>query len=193
MVLIATLCFAALASALTLNTPTNWQSSSNSTVTWTSAPGDPATFSIELVQPTLLNGPLAVVDSATTSNGSISFNLPAVPEGSGYTLEAVAISNINDVLSTSGSFSIAPAPVVSASTPTGTASVTLPIQTTPATSPTVTAPVSSAPGPSSSGGSSSAPAPLNPGNAAGRVAVLPFLGTLTTGVWAAVGAALIAL
>jgi len=94
-----------LISALTLNVPTNLTSGGQATITWTSAPTDPATFTLELIN-TVFHNSFAISNNLVPSAGSVTIQLPIVPAGAGYTLEAVQIGNINNVYSTSGSFSI---------------------------------------------------------------------------------------
>jgi len=95
-----------LISALTLSTPENLSSGGSATINWTSAAGDPSTFSIELLNVVFHNS-FAIANNVQPSAGTITLTLPSVPPGDGYTLEAVDISNITNVYATSGSFSIA--------------------------------------------------------------------------------------
>ncbi|KZW02197.1 hypothetical protein EXIGLDRAFT_482355 [Exidia glandulosa HHB12029] len=110
MAILALILATTLVNALTLNTPSSLTASTNNTVSWTAADGDPSSFSLELLQPQLLNGPLGIVPTVNTSDGSVTFILPEVPAGSDYTIEAVGVSNITNVLDTSDSFAISAAP-----------------------------------------------------------------------------------
>ena len=77
-------------SALTLNTPENLASGGSATITWTTASGDPSTFSIELLN-TVFHNSFAIANNVNPSSGTITLDLPIVPPGNGYTLEAVDI------------------------------------------------------------------------------------------------------
>ncbi|KAF8588375.1 hypothetical protein K439DRAFT_1335374, partial [Ramaria rubella] len=63
-------------------------------------------FSIELINQ-IFNSQFALANNVATTQGSISFSLPVVPPGSGYTIEFVNIGNINQIFATSASFSVA--------------------------------------------------------------------------------------
>ncbi|OCH84038.1 hypothetical protein OBBRIDRAFT_840009 [Obba rivulosa] len=102
--------FVPFVSALTLQTPTNWESGTNANVSWTNAAGDPSTWSLELVNPTNFHNSFAIANNVNPAPGFITVQLPIVPAGSGYVLEAVGISNISDVISQTGEFSIAQTP-----------------------------------------------------------------------------------
>ncbi|THH09820.1 hypothetical protein EW146_g8565 [Bondarzewia mesenterica] len=91
---------------LTLNVPDNLSSGGPATISWTTASGDPSTFSIELLN-TIFHNSFAIANNVQPSLGSITIQLPAVPPGDGYTLEAVNITDINQVFATTGGFSIA--------------------------------------------------------------------------------------
>ncbi|KAF7976210.1 hypothetical protein HWV62_7400 [Athelia sp. TMB] len=110
-------------SALTLSTPKDnaWSSGGSATVDWTSSSGDPSTFTLELSN-TAFHNSYAIANNVNPSSGSISFSLPIVPAGAGYTVIAVAIGNISDVYATTGSFSVAAAPSSSAVSSSASAS-----------------------------------------------------------------------
>ncbi|KAF9562287.1 hypothetical protein CPC08DRAFT_817229 [Agrocybe pediades] len=109
------LAFAApLVSALTLQVPENPTSAGQITIKWTSAPGDPETFSFELIN-TAFNNAFAIANNVNPTAGQLTLTLPPVPVGDGYTLEAVNIGNINDVFASSPSFSIGAATTTSSS------------------------------------------------------------------------------
>ncbi|OCH84935.1 hypothetical protein OBBRIDRAFT_798661 [Obba rivulosa] len=97
-------------SALTLQTPTDWQSGTAVNVSWTNAVGDPSTWSLELVNPTNFHNSFAIANNVNPAPGVLSIRLPIVPAGGGYILEAVGISNISNVISQTGEFSIAQTP-----------------------------------------------------------------------------------
>jgi len=95
-------------SALTINAPsTQCASGGQCTITWTTSAGDPGTFTLELLN-TVFHNSFAIGNNLVPSAGSATIELPIVPAGDGYTLEAVQIGDINTVYSTSGSFSISP-------------------------------------------------------------------------------------
>ncbi|EDR01117.1 uncharacterized protein LACBIDRAFT_312424 [Laccaria bicolor S238N-H82] len=96
---------APLVSALTVSNPTNPTSGGQMTISWTTAAGDPDSFSIELIN-TSFNNAFAIANNVDPSTGSITLTLPVVPVGAGYTIEFVDIGDINKVYTTSGSFSI---------------------------------------------------------------------------------------
>ncbi|OAX38947.1 hypothetical protein K503DRAFT_690596, partial [Rhizopogon vinicolor AM-OR11-026] len=94
-----------LASALTLDTPTGATNGGIVTITWSATTSDPSTFSIELVN-TIFHNTFAIANSVQTSTGSLTLELPQIPVGDGYTIEAIQYNNINVVLATSGDFSV---------------------------------------------------------------------------------------
>ncbi|CAA7264945.1 unnamed protein product [Cyclocybe aegerita] len=97
---------AQLASALVLQIPENPTSGGSVTIRWTNEASDTFdTFSLELIN-TAFNNAFAIANNVNPSAGQITLTLPIVPVGSGYTLEAVNIGNINDVFASTGSFSI---------------------------------------------------------------------------------------
>ncbi|KAI0081181.1 hypothetical protein K474DRAFT_1704192 [Panus rudis PR-1116 ss-1] len=99
---------APLVSAFTFSgVPSGWHSGDQVSVNWTTTPSDPTSFSLELQNPDLFHQALALANNVDTSSGTVAFTLPIVPASSGYTLQAVNITNINQVYSESGSFSIA--------------------------------------------------------------------------------------
>ena len=64
--------------AIVISVPTNATSSSTITVTWTSQPGDPSVFSLELTNPSF-HQDFAVGNNLDTSLGTFTFELPVVP------------------------------------------------------------------------------------------------------------------
>jgi len=124
-----------LVAGLTLNVPEIPTSGGSVTIQWTTVAGDPTTFSLELLNPSF-NNAFAIANNVPTSDGKITLNLPIVPVGPGYTLEAVDIGNINNVYATTGSFSIGATASTTSTTTTGTsttATSTSPITTLSAT------------------------------------------------------------
>ncbi|KAJ3517406.1 hypothetical protein NLJ89_g527 [Agrocybe chaxingu] len=89
---------AQLASALVLQIPENPTSGGTVTIRWTNEASDTFdTFSLELIN-TAFNNAFAIANNVNPTENSITLTLPIVPVGAGYTLEAVNIGNINDVL-----------------------------------------------------------------------------------------------
>ncbi|KAJ7453331.1 hypothetical protein B0H11DRAFT_2071821 [Mycena galericulata] len=122
--------------SLTLNAPTSAQSGATTTITWTSNSTD-STFSIELFHPTF-NAAIAIANNVDPSLNQIMVELPSVPPGDGYTIEAVNIANINQVFSTSADFSIAPGASSSLSSASATTASATAGSAVPSTSGSVT-------------------------------------------------------
>jgi len=105
------------------------QTDSPVTFTWTTSDNaDPPYFSLVL-QRTSFHNTYAIANNVLTTSQSISLTIPTVPVGDGYTLQAVNISDINDVYSNFGPFSIlaAASSTASSSTASGaSSSATLP-------------------------------------------------------------------
>ncbi|KAL0563900.1 hypothetical protein V5O48_017741 [Marasmius crinis-equi] len=93
-----------LATALTLQTPSNVNSEQNVTVSWSDSNGAPP-FTLELHN-TIFNSDFAVANSVNPTENSITFLMPQVPAEGGYTFRAVSISDINQVFSETSQFSI---------------------------------------------------------------------------------------
>ncbi|CAL1694356.1 unnamed protein product [Somion occarium] len=93
-------------SAFTFSTPTDWHSSSQVVANWTTLSTDPTSFSLELNNPDLFHQALALGNNVDTSSGTLSFALGVVPASSGYTLQAVNVTNINQIFAESAPFSI---------------------------------------------------------------------------------------
>jgi hypothetical protein len=96
---------APLSSALTIDTPTNWTSGGQAVISWENAQGDPSTWSFELIN-VVFNDAFAIANNVDPSSSPLTIELPIVPAGAGYTLEAVNIGNITNVYATTASFSI---------------------------------------------------------------------------------------
>jgi len=135
---VALLAFVApLVAGLTLQIPENPTSGGSVTIKWTSASGDPATFTLELTNESFHNS-FAIANNVQPESGQITLNLPVVPVGDGYTLEAVDIGNISNVYSTTGSFSVGANAASSSSTSSGTSTTS-----TGTSASTLTSPLSS--------------------------------------------------
>ncbi|KZT08587.1 uncharacterized protein LAESUDRAFT_723460 [Laetiporus sulphureus 93-53] len=111
-----------LASALVLETPNGWQSNGVVNISWVTASGDPSSVSFELTNPDIFHNSYAIATNIQSSLGFLSLTLPTVDVGSGYYLEAVNVSNINDVFAETGEFSVAAPPSTTASSSTSAAS-----------------------------------------------------------------------
>ncbi|KAL9716701.1 hypothetical protein Ac2012v2_001154 [Leucoagaricus gongylophorus] len=135
-------------SALTVNQPSQAvNNGGDMTFTWTTASGDPSTFSVYLENPTF-NSVYGVANNVDASKGTLTIEVPAVPNNQQYSIILVPIDNVNKVLAQSPSFTIGAAITTSTSTPS-TSSVT-PISSTgtrsltaPGTTPTLVGTVTS--------------------------------------------------
>ncbi|CCM03659.1 uncharacterized protein FIBRA_05803 [Fibroporia radiculosa] len=153
--------FASAATAqITLQTPTNWQSGTSANISWT-ATDSASLFSLELVNSVFHNA-FAIAGNIQPSLGFLSFEMPSVPPGAGYVLEAVNVTNINDVYGSSGSFSIAQTPsTTTSSTTSSSSSTTSSLSTTGSTTTTGSSSSSSSSTTSAATTTSSAPATTN--------------------------------
>lgn len=106
--------------ALTVSTPTNVNSGGTVNLNWTTAAGDPTTFSVELIN-TVFNNQFALANNVDPSLQTLTINMPIVPAGDGYTIEFVGVSNISQIFTTTGGFSIG-ATVTSSSSSSSSAS-----------------------------------------------------------------------
>ncbi|KIY53516.1 hypothetical protein FISHEDRAFT_68863 [Fistulina hepatica ATCC 64428] len=102
--LLSLLALPALVSPLTLSTPDDVTSGGSLTVTWTTSSDDPSTFGLYIVAEDT-GTTLAIDSSVTTSDDSVAVDLPTIDSGT-YYLEAVDISNITDVYSSSDDFTV---------------------------------------------------------------------------------------
>ncbi|KAJ7022766.1 hypothetical protein C8F04DRAFT_1137273 [Mycena alexandri] len=100
---------ASYVSALTISSITgNAVSGGSLTIDWNTATTDESgTFSIELNHPSF-NSALALATNVDSSQLSITIPLPTLLPSDGFTITFVDISDINNVFSTSQSFSIGP-------------------------------------------------------------------------------------
>ncbi|KAJ7634048.1 hypothetical protein B0H17DRAFT_845700, partial [Mycena rosella] len=90
--------------SLTANPLTSAIVGGQTTITWTSTSSDPV-FSIELTHPSF-NNDFAIANNVDPTKNSLTVLIPEVPPEDGYTLQFVNITNINQIFSTSSSFSI---------------------------------------------------------------------------------------
>ncbi|KAI0726133.1 hypothetical protein C8Q72DRAFT_847705 [Fomitopsis betulina] len=118
----ALVALAPFAAAFVLETPTNWQTSTVANVSWAMSSGDPSSFSFELVNPDVFHNAYAIGSNIQSNAQFFSFEMPTVEPGAGYYLQAVNVTNINDVYAESGEFSIGAAPATSSSSGSSTAS-----------------------------------------------------------------------
>ncbi|KAK7686658.1 hypothetical protein QCA50_010258 [Cerrena zonata] len=109
---------APLASAITFSVPTDWASGTVVTANWTTLSTDPTSFSLELNNPELFHQALALSNNVGTSTGTITFTLPIVQADSRYVLQAVNVTNINQVFAETPNFAIADTPSSSAASST---------------------------------------------------------------------------
>ncbi|KIM64200.1 hypothetical protein SCLCIDRAFT_1213637 [Scleroderma citrinum Foug A] len=154
--------------ALTINPLTEATTGGTVTITWSATSSDPAYFSIELVNPSFHNT-FAIANNVETSLGQLTIQLPQVPVDSNYQLEAINPSNVNDVYSTSATFSIG-AQTTATSSPTSTApsSTGTGTATGPTTSNTSTGSASATPSGSGTGTSSTTATPTSFNNSGAR-------------------------
>lgn len=115
-----------LASALTLQAPTDATSGGQITIKWASDAGDPDTWSFELFN-TVFHDSFAIANNVDPAPQQLTLMLPVVPARDGYTLEAVNIGNISDIYATSPSFTVGPAS--SSSRSSGASTATTPVVT----------------------------------------------------------------
>jgi len=147
------------------------------TITWTASTTDPSSFSIELTNDAFHNT-FAILSNVPTAQGSATIQLPQVPPGDAYTLQAVAINNINEVYSQSGSFSIGAATTSSASavSTTSTSGATTSTPSGSLTTPSVTATTPASSGASSVGAASSSAASSTPSSFTSGAASFKLIG-----------------
>ncbi|KAF9528118.1 hypothetical protein CPB83DRAFT_894608 [Crepidotus variabilis] len=165
-----------LAACLQIAVPEHPTSQGTITIQWTSANGDPDTWSFELVNVDF-HDTFAIANNVDPAAQELTLTLPAVPARDAYTIQAVNIGNITDVYATSGSFSIGAVSSSSASgsstSSSGTGSSTSSASTnTGSTTRTSTSGSSTGTNTGSSQPSSAAPSTFNSPSAAS--ATLPF-------------------
>lgn len=97
-----------LISAITLSTPTGWYRGASVEETWTSAPADPTSFDLVLVNPDDGVTKFKLSSDVPTSAEQVRFNVPAnVPVADNYTMQAVNVTNWGQVYQQSGTFWVA--------------------------------------------------------------------------------------
>ncbi|KAJ7915802.1 hypothetical protein B0H13DRAFT_389199 [Mycena leptocephala] len=129
---------ASLAAAV-IQVPETTSSGGPVTITWTQDPTLPV-FSMELFHKDF-NNAIAIANNVNPATGSLVVNLPVVPSDSGYTLQFVNITDINQVYDTSPEFSIAP-PVSTTESSSASATASGTAESRSAGSVTVTMPMS---------------------------------------------------
>ncbi|KAF9458027.1 hypothetical protein BDZ94DRAFT_1301476 [Collybia nuda] len=103
---------APLVAALTVEVPQNPKSSSPITIRWESQAGDPATFSIFLINE-VFHDSFGIANNVVPELGEITLTLPVVPArliwgiSDGYTINLVDVGNVNNVFASSSTFSVA--------------------------------------------------------------------------------------
>jgi len=93
------------ASALTVDPITGANSGGQITITWSSAAGDPNTWSFFLVNP-VFHDTFAIANTVNPQPGALNVTLPIVPADSNYQLEATNVGNQSDVFAISSTFAI---------------------------------------------------------------------------------------
>ncbi|GBE83109.1 hypothetical protein SCP_0501560 [Sparassis crispa] len=78
-------------------------------------PLDPVCFSLELDNTRLFRNALSIADNVDVSLGTLTILLPSVHVGVEYYLQAVNVSNVDDVFAQSSDFSIGAAMDISQS------------------------------------------------------------------------------
>ncbi|KAI0660573.1 hypothetical protein C8Q70DRAFT_60702 [Cubamyces menziesii] len=120
--LLSALVLAPLASALTLQTPVDWHSSSQVNISWASTPTDP-TFSLQLANTDEFHDTFSIANNLNPSANFASFQLGVVPAGS-YTLRAINITNEGQIYDETPSFQILAPVSTTASSTTSTSAAT---------------------------------------------------------------------
>ncbi|CDO73117.1 hypothetical protein BN946_scf185007.g171 [Trametes cinnabarina] len=113
------LALAPLASALTLQIPVDWHSSSQVNVSWANTPTDPP-FSLQLVNTNEFHDTFAIANNLNPSADFASFQLGVIPEGQ-YTLRAINVTNAGQIYDETPSFTIQ-APLSTSSSSSATSS-----------------------------------------------------------------------
>ncbi|PBK79275.1 hypothetical protein ARMGADRAFT_858753, partial [Armillaria gallica] len=91
---------------LTISNPTETVTSMGPiTIMWQTSSGDPSVFSIEPINQSF-NSQYAITNNVDSSLGSLTLTLPQIPAEDGYTIELVNISNINNIYTQTGTFSV---------------------------------------------------------------------------------------
>ncbi|KAF9654150.1 hypothetical protein BDM02DRAFT_6785 [Thelephora ganbajun] len=103
------------------------------TITWTTTPGDPATFDLYLTNDNFHNT-YALKNVVQTATGTITLLLPVVPPGPGYTFQASPVGDVTTKLSQTGTFDVGqplPSSSLPSSTSSGTGTLTSSMTSTP--------------------------------------------------------------
>ncbi|OSD06189.1 hypothetical protein PYCCODRAFT_1475026 [Trametes coccinea BRFM310] len=113
------LALAPLASALTLQIPVDWHSSSQVNISWSNTASDPS-FSLQLVNTDEFHDTFAIANNLNPSADFASFQLGVIPEGQ-YTLRAINVTNASQIYDETPSFTIL-APLSTSSSAASTSS-----------------------------------------------------------------------
>ncbi|KAI0931396.1 hypothetical protein AcV5_005110 [Taiwanofungus camphoratus] len=190
--------------AIQLTTPTDWASGASANVSWTASPQDPY-FSFELVNADIFHNSFGIANNVNPTLGFLTLTLPIVPSGPGYTLQAVNVSNINDIFAQTPNFNVDPTPatVSASSSSVGSSSASLPsgsttsgVSSSSAASSSASSAASTSSAPSSAG-TSSAPSPtvstFNGSNTSGAAGTFGSIGSWALVAIGAVAGAVVAL
>ncbi|KAI0361070.1 hypothetical protein OH77DRAFT_1417270 [Trametes cingulata] len=119
---VAALALAPWTSALFLQLPVDWHSSSQVNITWSHNSTDPI-FTLRLVNANQFHDTFAIAGNLDPSADFASFQLPVVPEGQ-YTLQAINVTDQNQIYDETPQFTIGAALSTSSSAASSTASAT---------------------------------------------------------------------
>ncbi|KAI0334438.1 hypothetical protein GY45DRAFT_1318465 [Cubamyces sp. BRFM 1775] len=119
--LVSALVLAPLASALTLQIPVDWHSSSNVNISWANTPTDPP-FTLQLVNTDEFHDTFSIANNLNPSADFAAFELGVVPAGS-YTLRAINVTNASQIYDETPSFQIL-APLSTTASTTASTSAT---------------------------------------------------------------------
>ncbi|KAI0375511.1 hypothetical protein BV20DRAFT_960696 [Pilatotrama ljubarskyi] len=118
---VAALALAPWTSALFLQLPVDWHSSSQVNITWSHNSTDPI-FTLRLVNSNQFHDTFAIAGNLDPSADFASFELPVVPEGQ-YTLQAINVTNQNQVYDQTPEFTVGAPLSTTSSSASSTASV----------------------------------------------------------------------
>ncbi|KAI8981159.1 hypothetical protein BD414DRAFT_491842 [Trametes punicea] len=115
---LAAVALAPLASALTLQIPVDWHSSSEVNISWSNTPTDPP-FSLQLVN-NIFHDTFSIANNLQPSADFAQFQLGVIPPDT-YTLRAINVTNANQIYDETPQFQILPPLSTSSSSASSTA------------------------------------------------------------------------